>query len=96
MADTTTFHVAKEKNERVVTVKVPLVEPAGIEMLAGSVTRNGMLLERVTLAPPVGAGPLSMTVPVDRPPAFSAEGFSDTEDNAAGAMASEAVLFTPL
>ena len=44
----------------VVTVNAPEVSPAAIRVLAG--TDAGAVLDRVTVAPPVGAGPLKVTV----------------------------------
>jgi hypothetical protein len=52
----------------VVTGKVPLGAPAGMVMLAGTVAADGLPLESVTSAPPAGARPLRMTVPVDGVP----------------------------
>lgn len=53
----------------VVTLNVPVVLPAGITSLAGTVA-IAELDDSVTDAPPVGAGPSRVTVPVDvRPPA---------------------------
>ena len=52
----------------VVTVKVAVVEPGVAVMLEGTVATAVLLLESVTLAPPVGAGPLRVTVPVEGVP----------------------------
>jgi len=52
----------------VVMVKVPLVDPCGMFSVAGTVATVRSLLDRETLAPPAGAGPLSVTVPVDVAP----------------------------
>ena len=86
-----------KKDRRVETVKEPVVEPAAIVTLAGTVATKGMLLVKVTLMPPVGAGALKVTVPVEGLPPVTVVGFSDTEDNAtAGVMVSGAVALTPL
>src|SRR5437879_10409040 len=50
---------------RVVTVNVALVAPAGMVTLAGTVATAGLSLERETMAPPVRADPLSVTLPVE-------------------------------
>jgi len=84
---------------RVVTVKVALVAPAGTVTLAGTVATPGLLLERETRAPPVRAGPLSMTLPVEGDPPFTLVGFSVTEarvgGGACGVTLSKAVWVTP-
>ena len=49
----------------VFTMKLALVAPAGIVTLDGTEARPRLLLERTTTAPPLGAGPLRIRVPVD-------------------------------
>jgi len=61
---------------RVVAVKAALVAPAGMVTLAGTVATTGLLLESETTAPPVKAGPLSMTLPVEGDPPLTLGGFS--------------------
>jgi hypothetical protein len=61
----------------VVTAKVPLVCPAGIVMLAGTVAA-ALLLERLTRMPPAGATSLKVTVPVEPAPPVSVEGARPT------------------
>jgi hypothetical protein len=61
----------------VVTVKVLLVAPAGTVTLAGTVT-PAELSESVTTAPPEGAAPLSVTVPVDEAPPTTVDGLSES------------------
>src|SRR5438445_10993729 len=52
----------------VLTVNVALLAPAATVTLAGTVAVDVLLLVRVTAAPPAGAGPLSVTVPVEEFP----------------------------
>jgi len=85
---------------RVVTVKAALVTPTGIVTLAGTVATVVSLLERETMAPAVGAGPLSVTLPVEGDPPLTLVGFSVSEvrvgpDGGCGVTMSEAVLVTP-
>src|SRR5437870_2294338 len=61
----------------VLTVNVALLAPAATVTLAGTVAVDVLLLVRVTAAPPAGAGPLSVTVPVeDCAPPVTVVGFS--------------------
>ncbi len=53
--------VCAELTAETVAVKLAVVAPAGIVAVAGSVT-DALLLDRLTLSPPVGAAPLSVTV----------------------------------
>ena len=60
------------------------LEPAGTVTLVGTVTRAVLLLERRTTTPPAGAGPLSMTVPLDELPPLTVLGDRVNEDKAGG------------
>jgi hypothetical protein len=87
-----------EETDLVVTVKVALVLPAATVIEAGTVA-EALLLEIDILAPPEGATPVKVTVPVAELPPVTLEGLTETDDNEtvpAGVMASAAVLLTPL
>ena len=84
----------------VLTVKIALVAPARTVTLAGTVATAVLLLERDTTAPPVGAGPLSVTVPVEGVPPMTLLGFTVSEVRLApadgvGVTVSEAVCCMP-
>ena len=84
----------------VVTVKVALMAPAGtVTPLDGTLAAAILLLESVTWAPPAGAGPLSVTVPVeDCAPPTTLVGFSVSDERGGGVegvTVSAAVLLTP-
>ena len=82
----------------VVTVKLALLAPAGTVTLAGTAAILGLLLARETTAPPLGAGPLRVTVPVeDCVPPVTLVGFSVSDDRVAvgGVTVSDAVLLAP-
>ena len=83
-----------------VTVKVALVAPAGtVTPLDGTLAAAMLLLESVTWAPPAGAGPLRVTVPVeDCKPPTTLVGFSVSDERGGGVegvTVSAAVLLTP-
>ncbi len=67
----------------VFTVNVAVVAPAEMIELAGTVATLVLLLDSETVAPPYGAGPLSITVPVEEEPPLTVVGLSVTEDNVA-------------
>lgn len=67
----------------VLAANVALVDPAATATLVGTVD-DDELLERLTIAPPPGAAPLRVTVPVEKVPPVTLVGFSVTEDNATG------------
>lgn len=55
-----------------------------------------LLLFKEIETPPVGAGPLSVTVPTDGLPRRTVVGFNDSDDNATGVTVSATVLLTLL
>ena len=75
---------------------VALVAPAGTVMLPATVATAPLLLDRVTCAPPAGAGPFSVTVPVgeDVPPVTLA-GLTLSEVAIGGATVSVAIWLAP-
>jgi hypothetical protein len=80
----------------VLTVKVALVLPAGTITLEGTLAAV-LLLESRTCAPPAGAGPFSVTVPVDVPsgPPTTLVGLRVSEDTTGGSTVSVAVCVPP-
>jgi hypothetical protein len=79
----------------VFTVKVALLLPPGTVTLAGTLAAP-LLLERVTCAPPAGAGPLSVTVPVeDCTPPTTLVGFNVSEETVGGVTVSDADWLAP-
>jgi hypothetical protein len=67
-------------------MKVAALAPAGTTTLLGTVATEVLLLRRLTCTPPVGAGPLSVTVPCDEAPDRTVLGarLSDAKDSADG------------
>src|SRR5467141_1086006 len=76
------------RTAEVLTVNVALVPPAGTVTLEGTLAAP-LLLASATCAPPAGAGPLSVTVPVEEFPPVTLVGFSETEERETDAAAEE-------
>jgi hypothetical protein len=74
----------------VVTINVVDLAPTATVTVGGTVATAVLLLVRATMMPPVGAGPLSVTVPVDGLPPTTLVGLSVTEDNVAAVTVSVA------
>src|SRR5438128_11070066 len=64
----------------VVTVNGALVAPAGTVTLAGTVAAAVLSLDSVTCAPPAGAGPSSVAVPVELLPPVTVGGLTPSEE----------------
>src|SRR6266581_2763259 len=62
----------------VLMVKLALLAPPATVTLAGTMATDVFALDRVTTAPPEGAAPLSVTVPVDVLPPTTVEGLRET------------------
>ena len=67
----------------VVTANVALAAPPATVTLAGTVAADGLPLTSDTTAPPAGAGPLSVTVPVEGFPPTILDGFRERDDSEA-------------
>ena len=82
----------------VVTVKVALAAAAGTVTLPmpGTEATAGLLLERETTAPPAGAGPFRVTVPVAGVPPVTLVRLRASEETTGGITVSEAVWGVPL
>ncbi len=80
----------------VVIVNVALELPAGTVTLAGTLAAVGVLLFSDTAAPPLGAAPVSVTVPWDEDLPRTLVGLKVNVLNAGGMTVSEAVLVIPL
>src|SRR5437773_1913670 len=82
----------------VLIVKVAVLLPAGTVTLEGTLAA-ALLLESATCAPPAGAGPLSVTVPVDDcVPPVTLVGFNVSEETVGrggGVTVSEADVLAP-
>jgi hypothetical protein len=79
----------------VVSVKVALVAPAGTVTLEGALAA-ALLLESRTCAPPAGAGPFSVTVPVgDDVAPVTLEGLMTSAEGTGGSTVSDADTLAP-
>ena len=78
----------------VITLKLALVPPGETVTLAGT-PAAGLLLESVTCAPPAGAGPFSVTVPVEGLPPVTLVGLTVSDETIGGITVSVAVRVAP-
>jgi len=81
-----------------VIVKVPVVDPAGTVMLAGTKAIVPVVHSSIAM-PPAGAAALRVTVPVEDVPVVTLVGLTATEERATlgdGVTVSAAVLLTLL
>jgi hypothetical protein len=79
----------------VVIVKLALVEPAGIVTLADTWAALVLLLRNVTAAPPAGAAPFRVTVPVALFPPTTEVGVRVSVDNVGALTVSVVVSVAP-
>ena len=82
----------------VLAANVALLAPAATVTLAGTVAAAVLPLIRETAAPPLGAGPLRVTVPIEGDPPVTLVGLSAIAESVAepgGVTVSEAVLVPP-
>jgi hypothetical protein len=74
--------LVEDETDEVVIVNVALLAAAGMTTLAGTCAAAVLELVRVTVAPPVGAGPLNVTVPCEPLPPNTLAGFNVTDATA--------------
>jgi len=79
----------------VATVKVAVVALAATVTLAGTRAAPVLLPDSVTIAPPAGAGPFSVTVPVDEFPPTTELGLPLMELNVAAVTVNVVVRVIP-
>ena len=88
-----------EETVTVEMVKLPDDCPAATVTLGGTVATDGLELASVTSTPPAGAGPESVTAPVELEPPITVEGFSVSDESVGGGdgvTVSVVVLVVPL
>jgi len=76
-------------------MNVAVVAFAATVTLAGTWAAVVLLLESVTTAPPAGAGPLNVTVPVEELPPITDEGLRLTEASAGAVTVKLALWVAP-
>jgi hypothetical protein len=90
---------ALDATPEVVIVKLAVVEPAATVTVAGTCAAAVLLLDRVTTAPVLGAGPVNFTVPVGETPPTTDVGLTVTPlpapVNVGGVTVNVAVFVTP-
>ena len=79
----------------VVMANVAVVAPPATVTLTGTVAADVLLLVKVTTAPPAGAAPVRITVPVEDAPPYGLVGLSETEEGTAGRTVNVAVFVAP-
>jgi hypothetical protein len=80
----------------VVTANVATVAFAGTVTVPSTCAAEVLLLESVTTAPPAGAGPERVTVPVDEPPPCTDEGLRLIDVSIGTELKLTADVFVPL
>ena len=80
----------------VVIVNVVLVDPAAMVAFEGTRATAELLVCRVMSVPPLGAGPFSVTVPVELAPPTTEVGLLLIEDKLAVLTVTDAVRLTPM
>ena len=80
----------------VVTVNAAVVAPlATVTFACTTCAAAVLLLDSVTIAPPAGAGPFKVTVPVEEVPPITEAGLRVTELSVGAATVKAAVLVEP-
>ena len=77
-------------------MNVALVLPAGTVTKAGTLAADGVLLLSETATPPLGAAPVSVTVPWEMIPPRTLAGLTENELKVVGVTVSVVVFVTPL
>ena len=76
-------------------MKVALVLPLDTVTLPTTLATEVLLLDNDTTIPPPGAGPSSVTLPVELLPPATVEGFRETDDSEGGLTVRIEDLVTP-